>query len=232
MDLAEYLASESDSLRAKLSPIMDSFPGGAPVSPVSLDSGDALIREGDLCERVSLLLCGRVSVIISRPRFSSYTVTDFRPFEFFGEYELLAGRNRYLAEVRAVSPCRFLTFSSQAYLQWVKNDPEFFFGRVRSILGTLLDQTVNERARHFLDASGRVIQVLLRAYDTRREPLEDVRLDLTRAEIAERTGCSVRTVNRVVRGLAQKGFLSVTHGKIRLNAARRQALFKEFDSHL
>lgn len=232
MNLAEYLSSESEPVRTQLASIMGSYPNDLPIFPVLLAPGDDLIREGDPCERVSLLLRGRVSVIISRPRFSSYTVTEFRPFEFFGEYELLAGRNRYLAEVRAVSPCRFLTFSSQAYLRWVKNDPEFFFGRVRSILGTLLDQTVNERARHFLDASGRVIQVLLRAYDARKEPLEDIRLDLTRAEIAERTGCSIRTVNRVIRSLSQKGFLSVAHGKIRLNAARRQALFKEFDSHL
>jgi CRP-like cAMP-binding protein len=232
MNLAEYLPSESDSVRAKLSPMMDSFPCGAPVFPVSLDLGDALIREGDPCKRVYLLLHGRVSVIISRPRFSSYTVTDFRPFEFFGEYELLAGRDRYLAEVRAASPCRFLAFPAQTYFQWVKSDPEFFFGRVRSILGTLLDQTVNERTRHFLDASGRVIQVLLHACDIRREPQEDIRLDVTRAEIAEQTGCSVRTVNRVIRELVQKGFLSVVHGKIRLNAARRQALLTEFNSRL
>ncbi|MVB09921.1 Cyclic nucleotide-binding domain protein [Caprobacter fermentans] len=232
MNLSETLGSEGKALREKLEPMIKSFPCGASVLPVSLASGEALIREGDACERVYLLLSGRVSVIISRPRLSSYTVTEFRPFEFFGEYELLAGKNQYLAEVRAVSPCRLLSFSAGTYLQWMKSDPEFFSERVRSIVGALLDQAVNERTRHFLDAPGRVMQVLLRAYEACRDPQESVRLTVTRAEIAERTGCSVRTVNRVIRSLAQAKLLDVTHGKIRLDAAQRQALLREFDLRL
>lgn len=232
MYLAEYLSSVSEPLRKELAPLLHSYPCAAPVFPVSLAPGETLIREGDPCGRVYLLLRGRVSVIISRPRFSSYTVTEFRPFEFFGEYELLAGRDRYLAEVRAGTSCRFLSFPAQAYLEWVKSDPEFFFARVRGILGALLDQTVNERTRHFLDASGRVIQVLLRACDLCQGICPDIRLNMTRAELAERTGCSVRTVNRVIRDLAGKNFLSLVHGKIRLNAAQQQALLLEFDSRL
>ncbi|MCI1966348.1 MAG: Crp/Fnr family transcriptional regulator [Oscillospiraceae bacterium] len=232
MNLAEYLTSENTLAREKLKLLMNTYPEDSPVLPVSLASGEALIHEGNRCERVYLLLSGRVSVIISQPRFSSYTVTQFKPFEFFGEYELLAGKGQYLAEVRACTPCRFLTFSAQTYLQWVKNDPVFFRGRVRRILGTLLDQTVNERTRHFLDATGRVIQVLLRAYDMCQTPQEDIRLNLTRAKIAEQTGCSVRTVNRIIRELDRKQLLSVVHGKIRLNATRRQALQQEFETRL
>lgn len=232
MNLAEILQQEEEPLRKKLEPLLASCPADAPVSRISLPGGRALLREGDSCGRVYLLLRGRVSVIISRPRFSSYTVSEFAPPEFFGEYELLAGKSTYLAEVRTAAPCRFLAFPAQSYLEWVRGDPDFFFGRVRNILSTLLDQTVNERTCHFLDASGRVIQVLLRSYEARPEFKPEIRLNLTRAEIAERTGCSVRTVNRVIRELAGKQLLTVLCGKIRLSAFQYRALRSEFDSRL
>ncbi|MFU0831400.1 MAG: Crp/Fnr family transcriptional regulator [Oscillospiraceae bacterium] len=232
MNLAEYFRLESERKQKELKTLLHSYPEGASVLPISLSAGEALIREGDSCERVYLLLSGRVSVIISQPRLSRYTVTEFKPPEFFGEYELLAGRNSFIAEVRANTHCRLLAFPAEVYLQWVRNDPEFFFCRVQSIIGSLLNQTTNERTRHFLDASGRVIQVLLRAYDMRAEIQETIRLNITRAEIAERTGCSVRTVNRVIRELANKKLLTLVRGKIQLNAADRQALIREFENRL
>jgi CRP/FNR family transcriptional regulator, cyclic AMP receptor protein len=232
MNLAEYLRSESDQKKEELKILLHSYPSDAPVLPVTLSAGESFIREGESCGQVYLLLSGRVSVIISQPRLSRYTVTEFKPYEFFGEYELLAGINSYLAEVKASTPCRLLAFPSEYYLQWVKNDPDFLFLRVRKIIRSLLDQTFNERTRHFLDAYGRVIQVLLRAYDMRSGTCKNVKLDMTRAEIAERTGCSVRTVNRVIRELAQKKFLTLIHGKIQLKAACRQALVREFENRL
>lgn len=232
MNLTDYLETENSETKEQLQELMASYPSDTPVLPVSLQRGASLILEGDPCKQVYLLIKGHVSVIISQPRFSSYTVTEFSPFEFFGEYELLAGIPHYLAEVKASSVCRLLAFPSETYLRWVKSDPQFFFGRVRSILGTLLDQAGNERTRHFLNATGRVIQILIRASDLCLPQRESVRLSLSRMEIAERTGCSIRTVNRVIRELYQKGLLTIVHGKIHLNAAQRERLLREFDLRL
>lgn len=232
MNLAEYFRMENGPEQEELKALLHSYPQDAPVLPLTLSAGEALIREGDSCEQVYLLLRGHVSVIISQPRLSRYIVKEFKPLEFFGEYELLAGKNSYLGEVRANTHCRLLAFPAEFYLQWVRNDSEFLLSRVQSIIGSLLDQTTNERTRHFLDAPGRVIQVLLRAYDVRAETQETIRLNMTRAEIAERTGCSVRTVNRVIRELAQKKLLTLLHGKIQMNAADKKALVREFENRL
>lgn len=231
LNLAEYLEKEEGPQRAELGALMASYPAGAPVYPVRLGAGELLIREGDPCSMVRVLLRGRVSVIVNQPRFSSLTVTEFGPPEFFGEYELLAGRDRYLADVRTLAASRFLALPAESYLLWARQDPDFFFGRVRSILGALLYQTENERTRHFLDAAGRVMQVLIRACE-RGEPAEPLRLTATRAEIAEQTGCSVRTVNRVVRELAGRELVSVEGGKLRLSSGQVQALKREFGLQL
>lgn len=232
MELAEYLETEAEPLRAELGALMASYPAGEPVYPLQLGAGELLIREGESCSMVRILLRGRVSVTVSQPHFSSFTVTEFGPLEFFGEYELLAGRDRYLADVRAFAASRFLALPAESYLLWTRRDPDFFFGRVRSILGDLLYQTENERTRHFLDAAGRVMQVLIRSYERGGSAGDVFKLAATRAEIAERTGCSVRTVNRVVRELAGKKLVSVAGGKLRLSGAQVRALKREFELRL
>ena len=232
MKIAEYLESESEPLRDDLKTLMAAYPADALVSPLRLSAGEFLLHEGELCSVVHILLKGRVSIATSQPRYSSYTVSEAEAIEFFGEFEILSGRPNYIAEIRAVSPCRLIVVPADAYLLWMHRDQELFFERVRSVLGTLLYQTTSERTMHFLDATSQVIRALIHAYEQTGASPGGVRVDATRAAIAEKTGNSVRTVNRVVRELAEKKLLTVKSGKIFLTGAQCEALKAEFEARL
>ena len=232
MRAPEYLETECEPFREELRQLLAEYPAGAPVFPLSLPAGESLIHEEDPCRMVYFLMKGRVSVVTNQTRVSRYTLTESAAPEFFGEYETLGGMPLYLAEVRAVTPCRLLAFPAEAYLLWMHRDPGLFFLRVRGILNDLLSQTANERNLHFLDAVGKVAQYLIRAYEKGGMLPETVRFSATRTEIAETTGNSVRTVNRAVGRLVGKGLVGVRSGKLQITAAQYQALKREMESFL
>lgn len=229
---SEYLELEKEPLREELHRLLEKYPADAQVFPLCLPAGESLIHEEDPCTWVYYLIKGRVSVATNQTRISRYTLTESAAPEFFGEYETLGGMPLYIAEVRAVTPCRLLTFPSEAYLLWMHRDPELFFQRVKGILNDLLNQTANERNLHFLDAVGKVIRYLIRAYEKNGGAPQAIRFSATRTEIAESTGNSVRTVNRAVSRLAENGLVSIKNGKLQITAAQYEALKREMESLL
>ena len=232
MKIGEYLETETEPFRKELRKMMAKFPADVPVYPITLSAGESLIHEDDPSHMVYYLIKGRVSVVTNQTRIARHTLTEAEAPEFFGEYEALGGMPHYIAEVRAVTPCRLISFSADAYLLWMHCDPELFFLHVRWILNSLLSQTANERSLHFLDADGKVVQFLIRAYEKGGEQPEAIRLSCTRLEIAETTGNSVRTINRAVTRLAEKRLVSVKNGKLQITAAQYEALKKEMESFL
>lgn len=232
MRIAEYLKTENTPVRGELGKLMAAYPPEAPLFPLRLSAGESLLHEEDPCRLIYLLLAGRVSVVTNQPRVSRYTLSEFGAIEFFGEYEALGGLSRYIAEVRAVTDCRLLALPTEEYLLWMRRDPDLFFVRVRHILEHLLYQTANERNLHFLDAAGQAIQFLIRAYEKGGGPPGTVRIGATRTEMAETMGNSVRTVNRAVHSLSDRGLVTVKNGKLQLSAAQYASLKQEFDSLL
>lgn len=230
--VSDYLETESGPLREELRRLLAKYPADAPVFPLSLPAGESLIHEEDPCNMVYYLIRGRMSVVTNQTRVARYTLAEAAAPGFFGEYEALGGMPLYLAEVRAVTPCRLLAFPAEAYLRWMHGAPDLFFLRVRAILNDLLSQTANARNLHFLDAVGKVAQYLIRAYEKSGGPPETVRLSATRTEIAETTGDSVRTVNRAVAGLAGRGLVGIKNGKLQITAAQYEALKLEMKSFL
>lgn len=232
MKVSDYLETESEPLREELCRLLTKYPEEAPVFPLSLPAGECLIHEEDPCRMVYFLMRGRVSVITNQTRISRYTLAESAAPEFFGEYEALGDMPFYLAEVRAVTPCRLLAIPVEAYLQWMHNDSNLFFQRVHGILNDLLNQTANERNLHFLGAVDKVVRYLIRTYEKGEGSPATVRFSATRMEIAETTGNSVRTINRAVGRLAEKGLVSVKNGKLQVTAVQYEALKREMESFL
>lgn len=232
MRVGEYLKTESESVRKQLEQLLRKYPADSPVYPCSLSAGESLIHEDDPSRMVYYLIKGCVSVVTNQPLVSRHTLAEVTAPDFFGEYEALGGMPSYIAEVRAVTPCRLIAFPSDAYLTWMHSDPDLFFQHVHRILNSLLSQTANERNLHFLDAAGKVSQFLIRAYEKSDKLPETGRLSATRTEIAETTGNSVRTVNRAITKLASRGLVSVKNGKLHLTTAQYEALKKEMESFL
>lgn len=230
--VSEYIEAESEPFRKELRKILAKYPADGQVYPITLSAGESLIHEDDPSNMVYYLMKGRVSVVTNQTRISRYMLTESDAPDFFGEYEALGGIPRYIAEVRAVTPCKLVAFPTDVYLLWMRCDVELFFLHVRWILNSYINQTANERNLHFLDSDGKVVQFLIRAYEKCGDMPDSIRLSYTRMEIAETTGNSVRTVNRAVSRLVGKHLVSVKNGKLQMSASQYEALKKEMESFL
>lgn len=229
MRLADYLAQENEPLRSKLERFFANFPADAPVSPLTLPAGKFLIRQDDPCESVYILLEGQTTTLTVQPGYNTYAFWDFEAVELFGEYEVLSEMASYLAEVKAKTRCRFLMISAQTYMDWMLLDGHMFLSRVRSILQTLVRQTAQERRSLFLDGTARMMQFLARYYEKNAKKGAAATVAMTRPAISEEIGFCTRTVNRSLRKLAEEGFVTIQHGKIRLTPKQYEMLTTELE---
>lgn len=223
-----WLTSEEAPLRAVLEKLFEGFPPDAPVALMECGAGGEIIRQDDACGHVYVLLEGRVAASGIQPGYTNYAFSEFDAVEFFGEYEILSGAPRFLAQVRAKTGCRLLRIPASGYMQWVMSESAVLLGRCRRVLKGLIDQAARERSFLFLDSDSRLMQFLTLYYE--RNPAKGrAVVDMTRAAICEETGFCVRTANRSVKRLEEGGLLSIRKGKITLTArqyAKMQAELK------
>lgn len=231
MQFASWLAAEDSGSRALLEELFAGFPADAPVSLSQWAAGQDIIRQDDVCGHVYVLLEGRVAASGIQPGYTNYAFSGFDAVEFFGEYEILSGAARFLAQVRAKTECRLLRIPAESYMQWVMSDSGILLRRCREVLKSLIAQTARERSFLFLDSDSRLMQLLANYYE--RNPAKGrVVVDMTRASICEETGFCVRTANRSVKRLEGEGFITVRKGKITLTARQYAKIQQELERRI
>ena len=99
--------------------------------PIYFDRGKTIVEEGQLGLRMYAVLEGKVAVSIG----GGGTVERLGPGGVFGELSLIEQTPR-LASVAAETDCALLPINRAAFLQLVKNSPEF----AESLIGSLAER--------------------------------------------------------------------------------------------
>lgn len=214
MKIADFLRQGTSSRSDYFRSLFAAFPPGGSVTVVHVPAGKAVLRQDEPCQSVFVLLegCARASI---HQHNSTHALSDVMDVEFFGEYEVLAGDEIFLADVIAQTDCQFLAISTKDYLRWMRSDSDLLLTRTRRIVTALLQQAARERSSIYLASDDRMIRFLLDYYEQYATDGRDtVTVALTRADIGERTGFSMRTINRAVCSLFDRGLIARRKGKI------------------
>lgn len=101
-------------------------------SPVTLATGDVLVRQGEPGDALYLLLDGTMDVHVLTEAGSSLKVDSLRPGASVGEMALVAGQER-TATVIASSPARLVRLASEDFRQLATHNPELRQAVVRQM---------------------------------------------------------------------------------------------------
>ncbi len=185
---------------------------------IEVDSDTTLIKAGEKCSSIYIILSGKVTGIDWPINERAYSFKDFGPGDFFGEIECFADLTNYRISVVTVTDCRVLVIPSAVYMAWIQNDVEALYSRAKVNMRRLITQTTDARRYLFLEARERLILYLVRKYEQRQPLLPSSLLTLTltqtRDQLSEELGFSIKTLNRNIKILEEMQFIQMDHGKI------------------
>lgn len=226
MTYSEFLDKEPEALRRKVRALLGGYADTAAVAVQWVKAGDTVLNQGDHRSDIVMLLSGRVSIVSQHAGYTTYAFDEFTPVCMFGEQEALSGKVHIEADVRAKTNCRFLVLHEADYLRWIQSDTTIMQRRVRSIITTLMSQVTRQRGALFLSSHQRMQQFLAAYWERHAKAAAGGVLAVrqTRQAIAEETGFSLRTVNRIIHQMQTEGEISLNKGKITMTENQYEAL--------
>lgn len=189
-----------------------------------LPAGQVIIDAGAPCSTVYILISGRLQAIEENACQIPYSFFDLVPFDIVGDYELFSEDTESFATIQAQESSICLTLPACFYLQWIRVDSTALFFRVKFLMKQLSSQL--NFSRHFFMMSYEQRCAYIICQEVRKVPQTDSAylIKLNREFLATKIGCSLRTVHRLVKELAEQNHLKLIGGKILLTAEQLEAL--------
>lgn len=180
---------------------------------IRVPEGYHLIEAGTPCNVIYIILKGAASGMDYQLSGNLYLFVEFAVADVLGDYEILGDISAYRVSIRTASECELAVIPAALYLDWMRGDANALFIRTRKLMNTLTIQTSEARRYLFLSCRERLSLYLIESY--RRAGQKDAcKLDITQAELAERVGFTVRTIQRTMAGLEKDGMIRKEAGKI------------------
>lgn len=192
------------------------------------DKTHTLISATGSCSYVYILLKGRLQATDEWLPDARYSFTEIIPVDIVGDFELFTESTENSVTLTTLEESVFLRIPAKSYLNWIRKDANALFMRTQMLMHQLSRQSQNDRQNLFLDNRTRFHSYLIREWE-RRNLSACYTLPFTRQEIAEKLGCSIRTLNRLVHQAEKEELLSILKGKIHLDPMHYKKLKFEAD---
>ena len=166
-----------------------------------------VLSEGEMGDSLYMIQSGKVKVFISDQEGREMILKLLGPGDFFGEMSMIDKQPRS-ASVTTVESSVFLLLTHSNFEKCVERVP-----RIATLVMRVLAQRIREADKKIgtlamMDVYGRVASTLLElsVYDNGKLMVSE---KLSQQDLANMVGASREMVNRILKDLADRGFISV-----------------------
>lgn len=198
---------------------------------IKLESGTRFISVGENISTIWILLSGKVKALEEYSTGDIYTFKKFPAPEVFGEMEALAGNTKFRATLITESECVFLNMPVDIYQEFLKRNSQYLYKRTHIILKRVLDEQKHMRMFLMIKSIDRIKIYFIQHYQLYAKDHICV-LRITRQQIAEETGYSVKTVNRVIKRLEEENLLRIEGQRIIIKEKQYKEMLKGVENYL
>jgi len=167
--------------------------------------GAILIEEGEAGDTLFILLAGRLRAFASASNGREITYGIYGPGEYLGELSLDGGVRS--ASVAAVEPAVCAVVTRETVRRHILDCPEFALELLTKVIRRTRAATLSARNLALNDVYGRLKQLLESLGQRRPDGARVIDERLTHRELAQRLGCSREMVSRVMKDLADGGYV-------------------------
>ena len=166
-----------------------------------------VLTEGEMGDSLYMIQSGKVKVFIGDEDGREIILKILGPGDFFGEMSMIDKQARS-ASVNTSEPSTFLVLTHAAFEKCVEEAP-----RIGNMVMRMLAQRVREADRKIgtlalMDVYGRVASTLLELSVYTNGKLM-VAEKLSQQDLANMVGASREMVNRILKDLSERGFISI-----------------------
>ena len=165
-----------------------------------------ILNEGDETDSLYIILSGRVKVFLANEEGKEIILDTQGPGEYFGEMVLDEGPRS--ASVMTLEPCRFQLVPKNDIKALLESHHEFAAHLVNKLIYRIRVLTEHVKSLALQDVYGRFAK-LLQELAVQQDGKLVIPEKPSQQEMASRIGASREMINRILKDLATRGYLSV-----------------------
>jgi CRP-like cAMP-binding protein len=181
------------------------------MTPVHLDRGDVLFREGQRGDRLYVITNGKIKLGRTSADGRENLLSIQGPGEMFGELSLFDPGPR-TATATAVAESDVIGLNNDSLQEFLRDRPAVALSLLAALAQRLRKTNDSLSDLVFTDVPGRVAKALLDLAHRFGRPTEEGTLvahDLTQEELAQLVGASRETVNKALADFASRGWIKL-----------------------
>jgi len=180
----------------------------------SYPKGAVVVTEGDTTDALFVILEGRVKVYATDEQGREILFLTQGPGEYFGELALDEGPRS--ASVMTLEKARLFAVPKPELQNFVATNPAFALNIMRKLITRVRTLTASVKSLALMDVYGRVARLLLELSEEKDGKLA-ISERLTQQDVANRVGASREMVGRILKDLADGGYITTDRTGIVIN---------------
>lgn len=146
-----------------------------------------------------------------------YMIEKNEPIDFVGEVTILSGAEKTSVTLETITECTLLQIPRSDFEKWIANDINLLSLIAKKVAFKLYRSSYNNGAKLFYPPSFILVDYIIQyAVKSSIESLSVV-IPLTRQELSDELGISIKTLNRTIKKLKDEDLLSTVKGKISID---------------
>ncbi|HHT96742.1 MAG TPA: Crp/Fnr family transcriptional regulator [Clostridiales bacterium] len=204
----------------------DSFINLCNIKKIAKDIRFITVKEQ--IDKINILVSGRVKALEEYVTGDIYIFKSFNAPEIFGEMEAVAEIQEFRASLITETECVFVTIPTETYVKYLKNNTDILYTRMQAILKRITKNERENRVYLMLNAIDRIKLYFIHQFECSNSKNVCI-IRKTRQIIADETGYSLKTINRVVKKLSQDNLITIEGQKIIINKKQYNEISKNID---
>ena len=189
-----------------------------------LDRDVVFIEENMPADTVYIVGEGTIKATEFRIFGIRYEFMGFWGVSAMGAMEVIMKEDFYRTTLSTVTPCTMIVIPRKKFERWLESDIKALQQEAREMGNYLLEQGRQGRSFLFLKGADRLGMLLMQQYKQYAAANGELSLLMTRQELSEKTGMSVKTVNRAAKKLEEQNLITRKGHKILINRKQYEML--------
>lgn len=180
--------------------------------------GEIIHQKNYKLDYFAFVCSGEHRVINEFENGNVYMIEKNEPIDFIGEVTILAEEEKTSVTLEATTECILLQVPRRDFEEWIKQDIHLLRLITKKVAFKLYRSSSRNGAKLFYPPNFLILEYIIQyAENSKLENNKTLIIPLTREQLYEELGISVKTINRTIKKLKESRFIDIIKGKISIN---------------